>query len=137
MGKPLYEAALQADMETMRLMAYQPLPDSPPCADTDCFACRENKCCILTDTDFGNRKCPFQKTWNQLVREQRTGLKKMIVEGRHDLLKKYRKTLIELGIFTFLDEDIQNTLKELKMFSEEDLKALKDEIEAAGGEWDE
>lgn len=34
----------------------------PPCSRTDCFACENKSCRILSDNNFGERKCPFFKT---------------------------------------------------------------------------
>ena len=36
----------------------------PPCSRTDCFACDNERCTILTNNDFGERECPFYKTEN-------------------------------------------------------------------------
>lgn len=34
----------------------------PNCNREDCFACKDGKCELLTDNDFGKRECPFYKT---------------------------------------------------------------------------
>ncbi len=31
------------------------------CQRTDCFACTEGYCAVLTSSDFGGRSCPFYK----------------------------------------------------------------------------
>ncbi len=33
----------------------------PPCDRSDCFACANGRCQILTSNDFGKRECPFFK----------------------------------------------------------------------------
>ena len=34
----------------------------PPCSRTDCFACENKSCRILSDNNFRERGCPFFKT---------------------------------------------------------------------------
>ena len=36
----------------------------PPCVRSDCFACSNGRCTILTSNDFGERECPFYKPEN-------------------------------------------------------------------------
>ena len=33
----------------------------PSCVRSDCFACEDEHCTILTNNDFGKRECPFYK----------------------------------------------------------------------------
>ena len=134
MGRYKTSCSAAADMEELRRLIYQPEEDSPACGQAECFACREGKCCILTDSDFGERKCPFQKTWAQVVREQKTGLEKLILNGRYDLIQKYRKVLIDLGVFMQQDDDVRELFRELDLFADEDMKALLEEME--GESWD-
>ena len=42
----------------------------PTCNVTECFACEEQHCIILTKKDFGTRKCPFFKTKEQVAEEK-------------------------------------------------------------------
>lgn len=37
----------------------------PVCDRTDCAACMNRHCTILVDNNFGDRECPFFKTWDQ------------------------------------------------------------------------
>ncbi len=135
MGRYKTSCSAAADLEELRRLIYQPEKDSPACGEAECFACREGKCCILTDSNFGDRPCPFRKTWDQVVREQKTGLEKLILNGRYDLIQKYRKVLADLGIFLMQDDDVQEMFKELDLFAEADMKNLLDEME--GDPWNE
>lgn len=42
----------------------------PDCTVAECFGCEEGKCVVLINNDFGERKCPFFKT-NQQVEEEK------------------------------------------------------------------
>ena len=43
----------------------------PPCTEIECFAYKNGCCAILTDNNFGERKCPFYQTKEQRERDQR------------------------------------------------------------------
>ena len=44
--------------------------NSPACNVEECFACEEQHCIILAKKNFGNRKCPFFKTREQVAKEK-------------------------------------------------------------------
>ena len=117
-----------ADMEALRRINYRPEEDSPACAK-DCFACTDGKCCILTDNDFGERECPFYKTWDRVKREQRAGLERLVALGKYEFIEKNESILAALGIFALLDDDVQQMAAELEMFEETDLRECIAETE--------
>ena len=41
----------------------------PTCSVEECFACEEGLCIILNSNNFGERKCPFFKTREQVAEE--------------------------------------------------------------------
>ncbi len=117
-----------AGTEEYRRLNYQPDEQSPACAK-DCFACTGGKCCILKDNDFGERECPFCKTWDMVKQEQRASLERLVESGRYELIEKYESVLAALGIFALLDDDVQQMTEELGLFEEEDLRELLAETE--------
>lgn len=44
------------------------------CNRKDCFACVNNVCRILNDTEFGKRECPFFKLKQDLVENKKTSI---------------------------------------------------------------
>lgn len=42
----------------------------PICNREDCFACEGGQCVVLTNTNFGDRECPFFKTKEQAEKEK-------------------------------------------------------------------
>lgn len=51
--------------------------NSPACNVTECFACEEKHCIILTKKDFGARQCPFFKTREQVEKEKAYCMERM------------------------------------------------------------
>lgn len=42
----------------------------PICKAAECAAYEGGRCIVLTDNDFGGRKCPFFKTREQVAKEK-------------------------------------------------------------------
>ena len=55
--------------------------DFPPCDRTDCFACENGLCRVLTSNNF-YRECPFYKTREQLEEERIVCRKRLAVKYR-------------------------------------------------------
>ena len=45
--------------------------NAPSCDKSECFACHAGKCIALTDNKFGDKDCPFYKTWARINLEER------------------------------------------------------------------
>jgi hypothetical protein len=58
------------------------------CDRKDCAACFDGNCVALTETDFGDRECPFFKTVAQVEAEQEAKKERLReqanCEGRED-----------------------------------------------------
>lgn len=95
-------------------------PDEPliPCdRHPDCFACKDGLCVALSDNSFGERDCPFYKTREQNRQEMKECLCRLVMKGRYDLIRKYKETLMELGVF---DADTQDVPAEADSVWEDD-----------------
>lgn len=71
---------------------------SPGCRFDSCFACEGGHCTALTDNDFGGKMCPFFKNKAHVKRSRQDALDHLLIDGRFDLVNKYEKSLIELGV---------------------------------------
>lgn len=64
------------------------IKEKPICYKDDCF---QNKCgaaCELL-TEYPSHPCPFYKTYEQVETDRMKAHKKLIDEGRFDLVRKY------------------------------------------------
>ena len=55
-----------------------------PCTENKCFAYKSGYCTSLQCSNFGDRKCPFYKTEDQLIKEKKR------CEKRLDRIHFYR-----------------------------------------------
>lgn len=106
----------------------------PACtAHPDCHAWKDGKCVALSDNYFSGRGCPFYKDRDKNRKEQRECLESLVRAGRADLIEKYEKVLLELGIFDTEDGYTDRVAGELKRYSDECLEEFLADAAASGG----
>ena len=66
----------------------------------ECHACREGKCMVLMDTDFGENVtvCPFYRSKDDNLRESAMCINRLIRIGRTDLIEKYQPVYRSLNL---------------------------------------
>ena len=102
------------------------LTDAPECHRTECYNSVEGKCIALGDNDFGRRECPFFVTFGQARESQKKCLKRLLDEGREDLIERYGDQLVMMGIIDLGDQGLEQMFRGLSII-EQDL-AKKTEI---------
>lgn len=63
------------------------------CAVKHCVRCSDGRCVVLTDTDFGDRRCPFYEDKNKI--EHIRQLEAAIKINEHEIIK-YEKMIAHL-----------------------------------------
>ncbi len=99
----------------------------PECKEhTDCFSCMEGRCTALKAS--GGQGCFFYKPAEKGIEECRSIYQKLRKSRRYDLIKKYFKSYVALGI---LDDDIDAETeysRRLEDYRESDFKALMSQV---------
>lgn len=104
----------------------------------DCHAYEDGCCQALSDTDFGDRDCPFYRSKEENVREVSACLNILIRKGRSDLIDKYRPIYISLNFLGGEDEFISSARKQMEIKKQEmraQIKARKESVQQIGDEW--
>lgn len=106
------------------------LEKCPACSvQTDCFACIDGKCTALNEN--GGQGCIFYKPYEEAVRQNTDAYRKLKSSKRFDLISKYSKAYVALGIED--DEFTEGAAisEELEAFEAADYTAqVKDAAEA-------
>lgn len=111
---PLEEGLYLSIEEEMENKAWEPYP---PCTRSDCHAWRADVCTALVNNDFGSRPCPFYKNRAVNRMEQENCMQRLIQTDRTDLMKKYKKTFTELGLFDTPDSFADGVADELEQYT--------------------
>lgn len=95
------------------------LTDAPECQRTGCYNNIKGKCVALEDNDFGHRGCPFFVPSEQVREEQKLCLRRLLDEGREDLIERYGDQLAELGIVDLGDFGLEQMFSGLFTIEQE------------------
>lgn len=95
------------------------LADAPECKRTECYNCMKGKCVALEDNDFGHRECPFFVPSEQVREKQKLCLRRLLDEGREDLIEQYGDQLAALGIVDLGDVGLEQMFSGLLTIEQE------------------
>ena len=104
----------------------------------DCHAYKDGCCQALSDTDFGDRDCPFYRSKEENVREVSACVNILIIKGRTDLIDKYRPVYNALNLLGAEDEFISKARMRLEAKKREvraEVRARKESVRMSGGAW--
>ena len=106
------------------------LEKCPECVEhPDCFSCIEGRCTALNECR--GQGCVFYKPYEIAVKQIHDTYQKLKGEKRYDLIAKYRKTLIALGVEDAEFADGFSIMEELDAFATANYEAqLRDVMEA-------
>lgn len=130
--------------ESTDAAAGEDMSSSPGCRFDSCFACENGHCTALTDNDFGGKMCPFFKNKAHVKRSRQDALDHLLIDGRFDLVNKYEKSLIELGVIEpekhvdeyAPDDDLISARAEFAQFQRELESEADEESEDDSFFWD-
>ena len=88
----------------------------------DCFACDSGVCTALETVPD---PCVFCRPKEENRREVLRCFYRLVINGRFDLIRKYRETLADLGLFTIELADADNQSKKLDRFRAENLEEMR------------
>ncbi len=102
------------------------LTKCPECADhPDCFSWMEGRCTALNVSD--GRGCVFYCPAQKAVDKSKIAYEQLKETGRDDLIGKYIKPLIAMGVLDDEIDEFDRTAEKLERFREEDFEALMKE----------
>ena len=104
----------------------------------DCHAYKDGCCQALSDTDFGDRDCPFYRSKEENVKEVSACVNILIRKGRTDLIDKYRPVYNALNLLGDEDEFISRARQRLEAKKHEvrdQVRARKDSVRMNRGAW--
>ena len=93
------------------------------CEKSDCFCWHYGGCTGLRNAKFRHNDCPFYKTREQSWRETERAYRKLVEEGRFDLIEKYKDYYKAVGLYDPEDVDDINDPELYEMF--QDMKAVE------------